>query len=94
MAYDMKSKKKKMGIADLEMPKKGGAEEVELDVDFLADEGEMDEMSEPMGDLEKISDEELMAELERRGLMGDMAEDDMDMEDMDMEEDMEDEELA
>jgi hypothetical protein len=72
MAMDMKGKKPAISISMISMPKKG---EDQSDIDMAGEKsGEMgrepsESPADPiMKELEKFSDEDLMAEVERRGL--------------------------
>ena len=86
-------------LKSMKMPKKAemGDEEIMADLDMLEEEGPEDgdmamEDEMPMEDagmLEDVSDEELLAELEKRGLAP--ASEDMAMEDEEEEMDLEDE---
>ena len=77
MAKDPKDKSKKMEhLKNMEMPSRKGAEEPdleEMEMDF-DDEMGMDEAAsvEEGSPLADFSDDELMAEMEARGLMGDL----------------------
>lgn len=75
------AKDKKKGISDMEMPSKRG-DELSVDDAAAADDGEMNaaddsemaadtgaETSNSNADLSGLSDEDLMAEVEKRGLM-------------------------
>lgn len=72
----MQKKNKKEMLSNLEMPKKKGdemlemgEEDMDLEMGSEAPEGEMEPMPEsPVGPMEAISDEDLIAEMKKRGI--------------------------
>jgi hypothetical protein len=86
-------------LKKLAMPKREEIDMAELDMEEMPTEGEMpesdmgegEEMPVEAGPLADVSDEELMAELKKRGLSSKLAEEDAMMGEMEMEDEEEEE---